>query len=129
MSLEASDFWSRAVKALNTAKSLITKGPDASASRVYYAAFYTVSALFAKERKTFTKHSAVESAVRRDLVKTRRWPVELGKKYTYLAELRITGDYGGGLHVSEEDASKAVEFAGDILRQVGEEGPKYFPFE
>lgn len=129
MNHEASDFWSRAVKAIDTAKSLISKDPDASASRSYYAAFYAVSALFAVEGKTFSKHSAVESAIHRDLVKSGRFTIDLGKQYTFLAELRITGDYGGGLHVSEADATKAFEFAENILLKISKESPESFSVE
>lgn len=126
MNPEALDFWRRAVRALETARALTLTDPDACASRAYYAAFYAVSALFAREGRTFTKHSAVEGAVHLDLVKAGRWPVDLGKNYSYLAELRITGDYGGGLHVSEVDAAKAVACSENILKAISAAYPNSF---
>jgi uncharacterized protein (UPF0332 family) len=79
VSPEALDYWARAAQALQTAESLIDRDPDASSSRAYYAAFYAVSALFALEQVSHTKHTAVERAVHRDLVKPGRWSVELAR--------------------------------------------------
>ena len=41
-----------------------------------------------------------------------------GKDYDFLLELRETGDYGGPLHVSQEDAAEAVVCAKRILDAV-----------
>jgi uncharacterized protein (UPF0332 family) len=115
MNTEARDFWQRALKAAETAESLVKSDSDASASRSYYAAFYAVSALFADCGRTFPKHSAVESAVHRDLVKTGKWTIELGAAYSTLASLRATGDYGGGLHVDADAAKMAFKNARAII--------------
>jgi uncharacterized protein (UPF0332 family) len=74
-----------------------------------------VSALLAAEGRSYSKHSAVERSVHRDLVKTGRWSTELGAAFSWLANLRYTGDYGGGLHVGPEDAAVAFERAGLIV--------------
>lgn len=127
MKAASSDLWARALRALQTARLILPADPDAVASRAYYAAFYGVSALFALEGKTFTKHAAVESAVHRDLVKTGRWPVERGKEYSLLFGLRSTGDYGGAEHVSDEEAREALEAARRILQVVHDASPQDFP--
>jgi uncharacterized protein (UPF0332 family) len=127
MKAAPSDLWARALRALRTALLTLPPDPDATSSRAYYAAFYAVSALFALEGKTFTKHAAVESAVHRDLVKTGRWPVERGKEYSFLFELRSTGDYGGAEHVSDEEAREALEAARRILQAVHDASPQDFP--
>jgi uncharacterized protein (UPF0332 family) len=59
----AADFWIRALDAFHVAKTIVSISPDSSASRAYYAAFYAVSAHFAILGKSYTKHSAVETAV------------------------------------------------------------------
>ena len=69
MNPEANDLWMRATKALLVAKSILTLDSDAAASRAYYAAFYAVSASFALTDRFFRRHSAIEAAVHRDLVK------------------------------------------------------------
>ena len=127
MNAEAADFWSRALQALRTAKDLVGTDSDASASRAYYAAFYAVSALFALQGKTFAKHSALRTALHRDLIKAGRWSVERGEDYSLLLKLRDTGDYGGGIHVSSEEAAEAVEAAHHILLAVREISPEPFP--
>lgn len=127
MNVEASDFWSRALQATRTAENLLPMDSDAAASRAYYGAYFAVSALFALEGKTFTKHSGVEEAVHRDLVKEGRWHVDLGADYRFLRRVRTTGDYGEELHVSSEDASRAVDAAYRILQAVHRAYPVAFP--
>ena len=117
---------SRAREALATASHDLPVSPDAAASRAYYAAFYAVSALFALSDRTFSKHSAVEAAVHRDLVKRGKWQAELGKDYSQLVGLRETGDYGGGQHVPAEDAKDAVARARRILEAVRQAGGAVF---
>ncbi len=127
MNKEAIGFWNRSVKTLPSAKFLLQMDPDSSASRSYYAVFYAVSALFALQGQTFSKHSAVESAVHRDLVKPGHWPKELGADYSYLLNLRAKGDYGGLERVSESEAEKAIQAAERVLRAVNEAHPNIFP--
>lgn len=123
---EATDLWARALQAFQTAKRLSSTDPDASSSRSYYAPFYAVSALFVVEGKTFTRHSALEISIHRDLVRTGRWPTELGEDYAFLLRLRSTGDYGGHMHVSPEEADDAVRAARRILQAVRQASPQSF---
>ena len=116
MSKYVKEMWRRAEEALKTAEVDIQVSPDACASRAYYAAFYAVSALFAREDREFTKHTAVRAAVHRDLVKAGRWPVSAGQDYSFLYQLRQTGDYGGAQHVSHAEAREALQAAERILR-------------
>lgn len=118
MNPEVLDLWQRALQALQTAEELVDRDPDASSSRAYYAAFYAASALLALEGQDFVKHTAVERAVHRDLVRTGKWPVDAGAAFSWLANLRFTADYGGGDHVQPVDARQAVERARSILQTV-----------
>ena len=127
MNAYAADLWLRAREALAVASQTVALSPDAAASRAYYAAFYAVSALLALEEKEFTKHSAVESAVHRDLVKAGRWAPELGRDYSALLALREKGDYGGGEHATREEAEAAVAIAKRILDAALEQKPELEP--
>lgn len=118
MNVEATDFWERAKKALTVAHGILALDSDAAASRAYYAAFYAVSAHFALQGRTFTKHSAVEAAVHRDLVQPGTWRVDMGRGYSRLVRLRRTGDYGVGQHVPPDQAEQAVQIAAAVLRAV-----------
>ena len=118
MNPEAADLWQRAVQAFTTAESLALSDPDAAASRAYYAVFYAVSAWFTLSGTTFTRHSAVEAAVHRDLVKAGLSSTEVGKSYSLLHSLRSTADYGGRMHVAPEEAAEAVAAARLIITEV-----------
>jgi uncharacterized protein (UPF0332 family) len=113
---ETSDYLFRAEQALKTAIRLAEEDPDGAVSRAYYAAFYAASALFANEGRTFTKHASLEAAIHRDLVKAGRWPISLGKDYTFLMDLRTTGDYGVELHATVLEAKDAFRRAENILK-------------
>ena len=126
MTREAAELWDRAVESLRAAKTVLPVSADAAASRAYYAAFYAVSALLALQDRTFRRHSAVETAVHRDLVRTGTWPAARGTSYTRLFELRQTGDYGVAEHVTPEDARQAIAAAREILSAVAKAGPSEF---
>lgn len=114
----ADGLWQRAKKARMVAGAVLSLDPDTAASRAYFAALYAVGAHFAFDGRTFKKHSAVEAAVHRDLVKSGIWPRELGEKYSMLAEMRGTGDYGTLDHISDKEARDAVQAADDVLLAV-----------
>lgn len=119
MTNEGRDYFDRAKQALGSAHML--KGAedfDAATSRAYYAAFYAATALFAERGVTFTKHSAVESAINRELVKTGEWRLELGADYSALRDIRRTADYGGPQHVSSAAADEAISAAERIVKEV-----------
>lgn len=127
MNERAKDLWERANKALLVAKTILPVDSDTAASKAYYAAFYAVSARFALQDEEFRKHSAMEAAVHRDLVKAGVWPTELGQGYSRLAEARTIGDYGEGEHVSDARAAEAIDIAVQILRAVAAENPTDLP--
>lgn len=127
MSPEPADWWERARRELTTARELIRLNPDAAASRAYYAAFYGIRALFSLEGRSFRKHSAVESAVHRELVRERGWPTEIGASFSFLLKLRATGDYGGEAHVSAGEALEAVAKARMLLEEVAQRSLEPFP--
>jgi uncharacterized protein (UPF0332 family) len=112
---EIKDLIDRAHKALASAKKICSEDPDSAASRCYYAVFHTVSAYFLLFGKEFSRHSALEAAVHRDLVNTGTIHPELGQAYSWLVTIRSTGDYGGQLHVSQKDAETAIQKAENIM--------------
>lgn len=129
MNQEVLDLWGRALRAVQTAGGWADQDPDAAASRAYYAAYYAVSAWFAFQERTFRKHSALEAAVHRDLVKSGMWSKQMGAAYSWLASLRQTGDYGGETHVTTQEAQAAVTAAGEILQMVRDTFPEALPDE
>jgi uncharacterized protein (UPF0332 family) len=102
-------------------------GFDSAASRAYYAAFHAVTALLALEDRTFTKHTTLQAAVHRNLVKAGRWSAELGRDYSFCLDLRGVGDYGSDVRVDAKQATDAIAAARRILLAIHEELPIDFP--
>jgi uncharacterized protein (UPF0332 family) len=123
----AASLWNRATEALAAARHVLGVSPDAAASRAYCAAFYAVSALFAFQGKRFRKHSALEAAVHRDLVRPGVWPAELGQRFSDLVAARQAGDYGEDVGVTKAEAIRSVAAAEDILQAVARAHPEAFP--
>lgn len=120
--------WDRARDAFRDAQLLLANGGfDGAASRAYYAAFHAVTALFALEERTFTKHSALEAALHRDLVKTGNWRADLGRDYSFCLELRSVSDYGTDVRVDARQAADAIEAARRIMLAVQDAMPATFP--
>jgi len=125
----ASALWERARKALLVAQETLPLDADTSASRAYYAAFYAVTAHFAAQGKGFSRHTAVEAAVHRDLVHPGIWPAELGRAFSRLAQLRHRADYGGAIRVGADAAREAAAIAGKIVQAVHLAHPDAFPLD
>ena len=109
----------RAEQSIQAAKEMADSGfYDFVASRAYYAAFYAATAVLLAEGMEFTKHSGVIASVHQRLVKTGKIDKEQGKELNWLFELRNVGDYGVTIHVSQQDAEKAIRVADSFLRAV-----------
>jgi uncharacterized protein (UPF0332 family) len=109
----------RAEQSIQAAKEVLGSGFfDFAASRAYYSAFYAATAALLAEGLESSKHSGVIALVHQRLVKTGKIDKEQGKGLNWLFELRDVGDYGVTVHVSRQDAQKAVELAENFLRAI-----------
>jgi uncharacterized protein (UPF0332 family) len=116
---EITAYLERAEASIRAAKDLAVGGYyDFAASRAYYAAFYAATAVLLCEEFEFSKHSGVIAFIHREFVKTGRLDKRYGKDLNWLFELRGVGDYGVILHVSQEDAKKAIKVAEEFLRAI-----------
>jgi uncharacterized protein (UPF0332 family) len=86
--------FARARESHEEAKALYELGHmNACVNRLYYAAFYAISAALLAMDKSSTKHSGVRALFHRHLVRTGRVPVEMGKLVDKLFDSRQRGDY------------------------------------
>lgn len=109
----------RAEQSVQAAKELAASGfYDFAASRVYYAAFYAATAALLHERLEFSRHGGVIASIHQRLVKTGKLDKEQGKELNWLFELRNVGDYGVTVHVSQQDAERAIRVAENFLRVI-----------
>ncbi len=121
--------WERALEDPRVARHILSMSPNTAASRAYYSIFHAVTALFLLEQKEFTTHRAVEMAVHRDLVKSGRWPTELGRAFSAISDYRGIGDYGQEEHVTEEQGRQAIEGATAMLAAIAAERPDLFSLD
>ncbi|MGB5687334.1 MAG: HEPN domain-containing protein [Candidatus Electrothrix sp.] len=62
-------------------------------NRIYYAMFYAVQAVLARDEAAFSKHGQVKGYFNREYIKTRIFPVESGRLYNMVFEYRQKFDY------------------------------------
>lgn len=87
-------WWSKAEESIAAAVRELDAGALAFAmNRIYYAAFYAVSAALLDRSLSFKKHSGVRSTFHREFIKTGFLDTEWGKFYDRVFEDRQEGDY------------------------------------
>ena len=66
---------------------------NAVANRLYYSCFYLVNALLIQNDLSFNSHNGVKTEFHKSFIKTGIIPIEFGKLYSRLFNLRQEGDY------------------------------------
>lgn len=107
--------WTKEMRSIAAAEATLETDPNSAASRAYYAALHGMTAVLAGRGMEFTKHTAVRSALHRDLIQSGALSVDLGREYEFLLDLRETADHGGVAEASLASAKKAIEKARVIL--------------
>ncbi len=98
----------RAEQSLQAAKDLAAGDyHDFAASRAYYAAFYSATAVLLNEGLDFSKHSGVIASIHQRFVKTGKLSKEQDKELNWLFEIRNIADYGGTARVTPPEAKRA----------------------
>ena len=109
-------WWSKAEESLRSAERELDAGSLGFAlNRIYYAAFYAVSAALLERRASFKKHSGVRSAFHREFIKSGLLDVEWGKFYDQLFEDRQEGDYLALIEFEPEYAETRLVRCRDFL--------------
>ena len=87
-------WWSKSEDSLASARrELEAQAYDFAVNRLYYAAFYAVSAALLERQLSFKKHTGVRATFHREFIKTGLLDVKWGKLYDQLFEDRQEGDY------------------------------------
>ena len=95
------------------------------ANRVYYAAYYAVSALLiANGHPTVKGHDTIVRLFGLHFVKTGKFSPEEGKLYNKLYTLRLTGDYNDHYNLEEEDVLPLVSPAEQLIAKVSDMAKK-----
>ncbi len=101
----------QAEEALAAAQILYDSGQSyrGAVNRAYYAMFYAVLALLAKEGKGTSKHSGAIAMFDEIFVKTKVFPKTMSKQFHDAFEQRQTGDYKTLVVISRETAHEIIK--------------------
>ena len=92
----------------------------AAANRMYYAAYYSVSALLIANGDSAQSHSGVKSVFGMKFVKSGIVSGDLNKLYNKLFSLRMTGDYDDTYDLQGDDVLPLVEPAEDLIKTINQ---------
>ena len=118
----------RANESLEDARILAEAGRwNACVNRLYYACFYAVSALLARQGLSSSKHSGVRSLFNKEYVKPGKVPKSLARIYNDLFERRQEGDYIDFVRFQKSQvlpwiskAEQLVQYIADLLyKEIG----------
>lgn len=82
---------------------------NACANRLYYAAFYAVSALLVRDGRVAAKHSGIKAMFNQYYVKLNVVTKEHGRLYNRLFDLRQEGDYLDFVFLDAERVAPLIE--------------------
>lgn len=113
-------WWSRALDSLASARREVEAGSYAFAmNRLYYAAFYSVSAALLEREQSFKKHSGVRAAFHRQFIKTGVLDAKWGRLYDQLFEDRQEGDYVVFVSFEPEYVRMQLDQCSEFLHELG----------
>ena len=109
----------KAAETLAAAELLATHGMwNAVVNRLYYAAFYAVTALLVKASVETKSHSGVKTQFFLHFVKTGLINLEQGRLYGDLFDWRQKGDYGDFFDFSESDVKPLLGPTAALINKI-----------
>jgi len=112
-------WWSKALDSLASGRREFEAGSYSFAmNRLYYAAFYAVSAVLLGRQQSFKKHSGVRAAFHRQFIKTGLLDMKWGRLYDQLFEDRQEGDYVVFVSFEPEYVQTQLEQCSKFLEQL-----------
>lgn len=112
-------FWELAEESLESARrELAAESFVFAFNRIYYAAFYAVSAVLMQEGRHFTKHAAVRSALHKEIIRPGLLPPDQGAFFDRAFENRQQGDYWPFFTFAPEDIEREIESCTAFLEAI-----------
>ena len=90
------------------------------ANRMYYAAYYAISALLIANCHYAKTHETIIRCFGLHFVKTGIFPAEYGRLYNKLFSLRLTGDYNDHYDLTEDDVLPLLEPTKKMINDVAQ---------
>jgi len=107
---------STAKEKLSSAKVLLEAKHFAdAASRAYYCAFHSISAVLLSKGLTFSSHGQAIGAFNREFVKTEIFPKHFGRWLIKMQSDREAGDYRTRSAIGEQIAKEDVKMAKEVF--------------
>lgn len=78
----------------------------ATLNRLYYSAFYAISAYMAQQGVKVHTHSGIKSAFNKELISTGKLPTESGRTFNLLFTYRQDADYKDMVEVEEVEVNE-----------------------
>lgn len=94
---------------------------NSAINRLYYAAYYAVSALLVQAEINTKTHSGVKTQFLLNYVKTEKIAMNLGKVYSDLLDWRQKGDYGDFFDFTEADVRLILIPTKTLIEAIKEE--------
>ena len=88
------------------------------ANRLYYAAYYAVSALLLTYGHKVQTHQGIIQMFGLNFIKTGKISADQGRLYSKLFSLRLTGDYNDSFNLSKDDVLPLVEPTENLIMTV-----------
>ena len=109
----------RAFVALEQAKGNLEMGYlEITANRLYYAAYYAASALLIAYEIRVRSHEGCIGQFNLHFVKTEIVPREMGKLFSKLFDMRLTGDYSDRFDLTQDDVVPNIQPTEDFIIKV-----------
>ena len=87
-------------------------------NRLYYAAFYSVSALLYKDEIFSKTHSGLKTLFHQHFIKTKKLSEEYAEIYKDLFENRQDGDYSDFVEFTREDVEPLIERTQKFINEI-----------
>lgn len=91
---------------------------EMTANRLYYAAYYAVSALLLQQGLSVQTHHGIIQMLGLHFVKTGKISKEMGTLYGRLFSMRQTGDYGDTFDLTKEEVMPLVEPTKELIETI-----------
>ncbi len=112
-------WWEKAQNSLKSAKREFKAGAyEFAINRLYYSAFYGVSAVLLERNMTFKKHSGVRSNFHKEFIKQNLLEIKWGKFYDRLFEDRQEADYTVFIAFEKDYVKEKIELCEEFLKQL-----------
>ena len=111
----------KAEKTLEQVKSIVPMGYwEMAANRLYYAAYYAVSALLLRDGFSVQTHHGIIHVFGQNYIKTNKLDASFGTLYGRLFSLRQTGDYGDTYDLTSDDVMPLLGPTEELIRKIAE---------